>query len=74
MGLIHELTPSDTDVVGGAKTLLCLADGNVVLKGTQTGAANITAFPMVAGEQIEVPSTFYLAVTGTTATVAVLGP
>lgn len=72
-GLIQPITPSDTTPVQGVSTLLVIAAGNLVLRGTQTGAAATAAFPVVAGQQIYFPDTGFVMAAGTTATVVGMG-
>lgn len=72
-GLIQPITPSDTVPVAGASTILCVAAGDVVFKGTQTGAVAVGAVTLTEGQQLYVPDTFYVMATGTTATLAAFG-
>lgn len=72
-GRIAVVTPSDTDILEGVSVLLCTVAGNVVLKGTQQGAAPVPAFAMGVGQQIYVPGKCFVMATGTTASLVAMG-
>jgi len=50
-----------------------VAAGDVVFKGTQTGAVAVGAVTLTEGQQLYVPDTFYVMATGTTAALVAFG-
>lgn len=70
-GYIAALVEDESNAVEGVSMITVLTAGDLVLKGTQAGAAAITLV-VTAGMQLYVPDAFYF-MTASTATIAAFG-